>query len=246
MPDSFWTLMLTVVNRGLRGLGYQVAPTSNSVGSYIDAAKTVEAAKERGLSIREYVEDLWDQKGATERVVERMRAAGSLAPSRRVCEIGPGTGRYLELVLEAVSPEQYDIYETADDWATWLASTYAPVVARHSADGHSLQGTPDKSCGLVHVHGVFVYLSFLNAFEYFAEMIRVCQAGGYLVFDFYSDEDFNMEAINRWLQSVNRYPVVLSRAKVLEYFEANGFALVDEFENKHGQSYSHYLILRNR
>jgi ubiquinone/menaquinone biosynthesis C-methylase UbiE len=238
--------MRAVLNRGLRRLGCELVLTTKPSGSYIDAVQTVESARSRGLSVREYVEELWDQQGCTEHVVEKMKGAGSLVSCDRVCEIGPGTGRYLELVLQGVSPAKYDIYETADDWATWLANEYGPVVTAHPADGHSLQRTPNESCGLVHAHGVFVYLSFLNTFEYFAEMIRVCQAGGYIVFDFYSDEDFDIEVINRWMRSVNRYPVVLSRKKVLQYFQDSGFSLIDEFENKHGQSYSHYLILRNR
>jgi hypothetical protein len=158
-------------------LGYEVVPLRKTGGGHIDAVQTIHAANLQGQSVCEYVESLWDQHGWTDRVIEEMRKAGSLIPCDRVCEIGPGTGRYLERVLQKVSPRQYDIYETANDWATWLESTYAPFVVRQPADGHTLRHTPSGSCGLVHAHGVFVYLPFLHAFEYFVEMARVCAGG---------------------------------------------------------------------
>lgn len=168
-------LAFVAVNKLVYIAGYELAPLKRN--SYIDAAETIRAASLQGQTVCEYVESLWDQRGWTDRVIEEMQEAGSLAPCDRVCEIGPGTGRYLERVLQRVSPRQYDIYETADDWAIWLAETYTPPVVRQPADGHTLRQTPDRSCGLVHAHGVFVYLPFLHAFEYFAEMARVCAGG---------------------------------------------------------------------
>lgn len=170
------TLAATAINRCLWLTGVKSVQRW-SPGGYIDARTTVQTAQSKGMSVCDYVEAIWNQPGATRRVIEEMKKAGCLAPCKRVLEIGPGTGRYLERVLEATTPEQYDIYETAEDWATWLSTTYAPWVCRQPADGHSLGHTPSRSCGLVHAHGVFVYLSLLNAFMYFAEMIRVCEPG---------------------------------------------------------------------
>lgn len=236
--------MKRIINKWLVQIsGYQLVRLGGS-GGYIDARATVDAAKAEGLSVCEYVEKLWGQEGATERVIREMEKAGSLTPCDRVCEIGPGTGRYLERILQRVSPKQYEIYEIADDWATWLQATYAPIVVRQLADGHTLRHTASESCGLVHAHGVFVYLPFLNAFEYFGEMARVCAAGGYVVFDFYSDEHFGPDVIRRWLNSTERYPVILPRKTVLQYFGEYGCSPVYEFENKHGHSYSHYVVLR--
>jgi ubiquinone/menaquinone biosynthesis C-methylase UbiE len=237
-------LAFAAVNKLMHTFGYELAPLNAKWGGYIDATETIRAASQRGQSVCEYIESLWGVRGWTDRVVEEMGKAGSLAPCDRVCEIGPGTGRYLERVLKRVSPRQYDIYEIADGWATWLAETYAPVVARQPADGRTLQHTPDESCGLVHAHGLFTYLRFLCAFEYFAEIARVCAPGGYVVFDFFSDQHFDADVISRWLDSSDRHPVILPRKTVLEYFNDHGFDLIHEFENKYGHSYSHYVVLR--
>ena len=158
-------LAFAAINRLMRMAGYELTSSKTKEG-YIDAAETIRAASLQGQTVCEYVESLWDQHGWTDRVIEEMQKAGSLTPCDRVCEIGPGTGCCLERVLQRVSPRQYDIYETGDDWATWLAETYTPPAVRQPADGHTLQQTLDRSCGLIHAHGVFVYLPFLHAFEY--------------------------------------------------------------------------------
>ncbi len=205
---------------------------------------TVQAAKAAGQTICEYVEALWDQQGATARVMQEMSSAGCLVPCERVLEIGPGTGRYLELVLRQVSPRQYDIYETADDWAAWLASTYAPPVVRQPADGRSLRQTRSQSCGLVHAHGVFVYLSVLHAFEYFTEMVRVCTPHGSIVFDFYPAEAFDGPTIQRWLEHTDWSPLVLPGEHVRSFFLNHGCELIREFDNPHGHGRSHYFVFR--
>lgn len=233
---------------GISGVfGYSIISRKVSQQNvYCFAATTLQAAKSRGQSVRAYVEELWEQQGCTEKVLQEMRQTGCLETWDRICEIGPGTGRYLELVLQACSPKQYDIYEIADDWATYLAQTYAPIVVRQPTDGKTLSSTPTASCGLVHVHGVFVYLPFLHAFEYFAEMDRICAPQGYLVFDFYPDQDFTLDMIKHWLSFPERYPVILPQQRIVEYFQDIGYRLIREFKNKHSHSYSHYLILRKR
>jgi hypothetical protein len=248
-PMSFKNIQKLVacgLNRCLRPMGIRLARIENKNG-YIDAKATVQAAKARGQSVCEYVENLWgeSQVGATARVVQEMSKVGCLAPCERVLEIGPGTGRYLELVLRQTRPEQYEIYETADDWATWLTSTYGPRVVRQPADGRTLRHTPSHSCGLVHAHGVFVYLSLLHAFEYFAEMIRVCRHQGSIVFDFYPAEGFDEAMILRWLQHDDRYPVVLPAAHVESFFVNRGCHLIHEFDRPQRHGRSHYFVFRN-
>jgi len=240
------SLVIAATNRCLRPIGIRLAKLRNENG-YLDAKATVQAAKATGQSVCEYVENVWGerQRGATARVVEEMSRAGCLTPCERVLEIGPGTGRYLELVLGKISPEQYEIYETADDWAAWLTSTYRPFVTRQPADGRTLRHTASRSCGLVHAHGVFVHLSLLNAFEYFAEMIRVCRPQGSIVFDFYPADTFDEAMILRWLQHKDRYPVVLPAAHVKSFFTTRGCHRVHEFDRPHGYGQSHYFVFRN-
>ncbi len=216
--------------------------TKSRNSAYIDAMETINAAKEKKMSVSDYVEEIWNQQGATDQVIQHMKEAGSLVPCERVCEIGPGTGRYLERVQKQVHPSHYDIYEVAEDWATWLAETYS--VTRQPTDGHTLKSTPDMSCGLVHAHGVFVYLSLLHSFEYFLDMCRVCAPGGFVVFDFYSDKDFDLKMVKQWLSFRDRYPVVLPMDTIFELFTENHFHLMGEFPNKHGHGFSRYLIFQ--
>jgi SAM-dependent methyltransferase len=218
-------------------------PPHRKTHGYIDARATVAAARAARQTICEYVETLWDQRGATLRVVNEMETAG-LGPCERVLEIGPGTGRYLELVCKLVNPKQYDIYEIADDWAEWLVETYSPPVIRQPADGHTLRSTPTASCDLVHAHGVFVYLNLTNAYEYFVEMLRVCVPGGLLAFDCFPAETFNEDMIIYWLEHGHRYPVALMEEHLRSLFKKGGCKMVREFDNKYGCGKSHYLVFQ--
>jgi hypothetical protein len=235
-----------LINRTIGPWGYQLINVEiphEKPKRYIDAKATVEAAHAAGQTVCQYVETLWHSVGATAKVVAEMKAAG-VRPCERVVEIGPGTGRYLELVSSMVSPSQYDIYETADDWAEWLVKSYSPTVVRQSTDGHTLSGTPTSSCGLVHAHGVFIYLSMLDAYQYFREMLRVCRPQGWIVFDFFKAESFDEATILKWLAHEERYPVVLVQRHIECYFRIRGCEIVREFDNKYGHGYSHYVVLQ--
>lgn len=223
-------------------LGFELKRKTSK--KYIDAKKTIKIASSKGLTICEYVEEIWNIKGNTDFILQQLNQAGALKHCNEVCEIGPGTGRYLERVLKECKPACYHIYEVAKDWAAWLKKTYSPFVIAHSADGHSLSKTPSNCCGIVHAHGVFVYLSFLNCFEYFLEMVRICEREGYIVFDIYSDKEWNIEVINKWLASRDRYPVILPEDRVVEFFENQNCRLKCRFNARHGHSYSTYLVFQ--
>jgi SAM-dependent methyltransferase len=239
----------SVISRSVRPFGYQLVKVPHEkskvrINIYNnDVRETVAAAHAAGQTVCQYVETLWDQLGCTARVVAEMEAAG-VVPCERVVEIGPGTGRYLELVLRMVSPKQYDIYEIADDWAEWLARTYSPLVVRQFTDGHTLSATPDESCGLVHAHGVFVYLSILHAYEYFLHMLRVCRPNGFIVFDFYKAESFDEAMIMNWLPHKEQFPVALMQQHMECFFRNRGCELIREFDNKHSHGYSHYVAFQ--
>ena len=211
---------------------------------YIGAKETVLAARKKNLSVCDYVEELWENKGGTERVVSNILNDIVLDKADLVCEIGPGTGRYIEKVIEKLNPGSYHIYEIAKDWEFYLKKQYSPLVKACSADGKTLTDTKSSSCDLVMAHGVFVYISFLNSFEYFKEMIRVCKPGGYISFDFYSDKDFDIETINKWLETQERYPLVLPEQTVHRFFSSHGCDLIKSFKNKYGHSFSNYYLLR--
>ncbi len=232
-----------MLKRTLRALvaktGFEIRRTNR----YIPAKQTVAAATRAGLSVCDYLERKWALVGATQRIVDRMEQAGALTRGMSVVEIGAGTGRYAEKLIERCAPTNYLSYETATDWAEWLARTY-PITSMPT-DGSTLAGTPDRSADLVHAHGVFVYTPFLVSVRYWEEVCRVLKPGGFAVFDLLADSCFTEEFTAKWLASGEVLPCTCSRAWVLDFFKRRGLALVDSFTSPYGPGVSEYLVLRN-
>jgi hypothetical protein len=65
--------------------------------------------------------------------------AGLAGPVSRVLEIGPGSGRYMEKVIDALHPATYEVYETAGDWLPYLRSL--PHALIQPCDGRTLRAT---------------------------------------------------------------------------------------------------------
>jgi SAM-dependent methyltransferase len=192
------------VNAGLRPFNIQVVrgrSADPAARSFISARKTVAAAERSGLSVGEYVDATFSQPGTTGATVEAMIRIGDLVPDRvqRVCEIGPGTGRYLEKVVEALHPEYYEIYETADDWVSYLRKFPGLIV--RECDARTLKDTETGSVDLVHAQKVFVYLEFWASAGYLAEMARVVRPGGVVAFDIVTEECVDEETLEGWLRS---------------------------------------------
>jgi SAM-dependent methyltransferase len=210
-------------------------------GGYISAEETVSAAEREKLSVCDYVERLWERQGDTQRVIEQMQSCGAFtAVSPNVLEIGTGTGRYLEKVLQQCKPAKYESYEYNEDWSDWLQSKYS--IISHEADGESLKQTLDKSVDLVHSHGVFVYLPFLVSYGYWKEIWRVTADGGIVIFDIYSEDCLDEETVDKWLKSPERYPCFLSKSYIFSHFAKHDFDLINTFKNRHGKGHSEYLV----
>ncbi len=218
---------------------------------YIHADETVAAAKARGLSLEEHTETLWNQRGHTRRVVEAMKEAGCFADCVRMCEIGPGTGRYMARCLDLAAPAVCEFYELAGDWASWLETAHAPRALRRSTDGFSLRETASTSCQLVMSHGVFVYVPLLTTFDYLQEAARVCSDGGFIVFDCFTEEEVAGEQLARWRASRWRYAVVIPEQTLLDFCSSLGFACISSFRDSHfiddsGEGKSRYFIFQKR
>jgi SAM-dependent methyltransferase len=210
---------------------------------YISTEETVSAAQKMGLSVCDYVEKIWEQVGETQKVIDKIENYNCFTNAKSICEIGAGTGRYMEKVIRKIgSYEKYVSYETASDWAEWLEKEYN--IIKRDTDGKSLKYEDDNSIDLVHAHGVFVYLSLINSFRYFKEMLRVTKKGGYIVFDLYTDEVFDLIALNKWLISEHEYPVIIPVELINGFFTNNNCQIIDKFKNKHGQSCSQYYIIK--
>ena len=210
---------------------------------YIRANTTIRAANEQRLSICDYVEQLWDEKGVTEMVIDKMNQCGVLDHAQKICEIGPGTGIFLEKTLKSCTTPEYVFYEVADDWSNYLEKTYP--VKRRNADGQTLKDETDFSCDLVHAHGVFTTIHFLYSFNYMKEMIRVTKRSGYIVFDFFCEDSMSGKYLEQWLSTLHWLPGgILPSRTVKDLFYTSGCILIDEFDRKYGASFSRYYIFR--
>jgi len=217
---------------------------SNNQG-YISAQETVKNAHNEGLSVCDYVEKIWDQVGETQKVIDNMEKFGSFDKvSPVVCEIGAGTGRYMEKVIEKCAPAKYESYETATDWAEWLSTEY-PIISQ-SNDGFSLSSTKDNSIDLFHVHGVFVYLPFFDSLRYFKEIDRVAKKNAIIVFDCMTENCLDNKTLNKWLESEYNYPQILPEKYVFDFFQSGKYKLIGNFFTPYGQGKSKYFVFKHK
>ncbi len=215
---------------------------SNNLG-YIPAKETVKNAQKENLSVCDYVEKMWGQKGETQKVIDNLEKFGAFENTNpAVCEIGAGTGRYMEKVIAKCNPKRYESYETAQDWAEWLENEY-PVISQPS-DGISLKSTADNSIDFVHSHGVFVYLPFLDSLRYFKEINRVSSKNAVIVFDCITEDCLDDKTLNKWLTSDYNFPRILPEKYILDFFPNNRYKLIGNFFTPYGQGKSKYFVFR--
>ena len=222
-------------NRALRHAGVELvrggpAPFVN-FKDYIPFAKTIAAAKASGMSVGDHVDAKYNVPGATSETIDRLRAAGVLDESvRRICEIGPGTGRYLERTIAVCRPQDYQIYETAVQWRDYLVGKY-PVVAQ-PADGMTLSATASGSVDLAQAHKVFPGIPLLATIRYLKEFVRILGPHGRAVFDVVTEPCMDDETIASWLGSsaaYEFYPSMMPRQYVIDFFRRRGFSLTTSF-----------------
>jgi hypothetical protein len=199
--------------------------------TYIPFKDTVKGASEAGLSVGEFIDATYNLPGATELTITELEKLGVLNTGiDRVCEVGPGSGRYLERVRALVSPSHYEIYETAAPWASWLAEHHQVTV--RPTDGKSLSATPDQSVDLAHAHKVMVVIPFLTICRYLVEMMRITRVGGFVVVDAMTDECLPGDTLQQWIDSdivPSPYPSFVTKQVVLDLFRSRGFDLVGTF-----------------
>lgn len=221
------------VNSFLNPFGYELAKKHSwdDPKTYIPFEETVRCAKESSLTVGEYIDATYQTPGATQETIDQMAALGVFTPKiERVCEIGPGSGRYLEKTLQVCKPDYYEFYETASDWANWLVQNYH--VKHQPTDGISLASTPAASIDLVQAHRVFSYIPFFTAANYYFEMMRVTREGGKIVFDITTEDCMEPAILKKWLAAgfySSPYPSFMSKEYTLNIFQERGFTLTGQF-----------------
>lgn len=229
-------------NRLLAPLGLQLARSEPFRHAYLDKNETVLAAKEKNLSVSAYVQELWGSGALVRETMERMQKLGALtSATQTICEIGAGTGQFVEETLRVVKPLRYEVYEANHGWAEFLSQNY-PVVIQ-PCDGVSLAATPNNSVDLVTSHGVFVYTAFLTTMSYLREIARVLKVGGYAFVDVACQHCFSPTDVEHWLAGEQRYPAFLSCDFVQSHCESLGLKGRAEYMCGAGPGRTHYLLL---
>lgn len=211
------------------------------IKSFQPFGQTLKEARKAGLSVGDYIDLKFQVPGATQSTIERLTTFGIFGGKVQcVCEVGPGSGRYLEKVQRLCATSSYEIYETDKDWSDWLARTYH--VKAHDADGATLRETATGSVDLVHAHKVFVYLPFVVTCQYFDEMIRVARRGGSIVFDIVSESCMGDDMIEKWIASKLYFPCMMPREFVVAFFARRQCSLRGSFHAPMMPGQSEYLV----
>jgi len=230
--------LLELSRRGLRRLLRSAGLAHVSPGhdwadprTFIPFEETLAGAAAAGLSVADFVDRTHNRPGATREHVSRLVEHGVFRdPIERVCEIGPGSGRYLEKVIEICRSSHYEIYETAQDWAMWLEKEYG-VKWQPTGDG-LLAATPSSSIDLVHAHKVFSTIPWLPSCRYLLEMARVVRPRGKVVFDVMTERCLDVATVRMWLErriAWGSYPAVFPRQLVIDILGAQGLSLSATF-----------------
>jgi SAM-dependent methyltransferase len=224
--SSLRTKLAKPVNNALRPLHVQLMPGTSpdpAIKDFLPARKTIVAAQKAGLPLGAYIDRTFAQPGATSQAVQAMLELADLRDKcGTVCEIGPGSGRFAEEIIAALSPDRYEIYETARDWLPWLSRLPNAVI--QECDGHTLSMTPDGSVDLVHAQKVFVYCEFFTTAGYLEEMARVVRPGGTVAFDIVTEDCLDDKTVREWVRMAAFYRPV-PREWAVEFMRRHGLAL---------------------
>lgn len=215
---------------------------------YIPLKDTISNAKKAGLSVGDYIDLTHNVPGATQVTIDKMRELGVFETKiERVCEIGPGSGRYMEKTLQIVSPTYYEIYETSQEWQDWLVKEYD--VVPQPTDGRSLAATPDKSIDLVHTHKVLPGQSSLVILNYLKEMGRVVKPNGKVVFDIVTEECMDEATLEKWFEGgggYQSYPCLMAKQYAIDFLINQGLSFDGSFVVEMKPGVTQYLIFTKR
>ena len=197
------------VNRTLRPSGFQIVrgySTDPAISPFLPARHIVRQADRAGKSVGDFLDSYSAEPGATADTVDAMLELSGLSTAERVCEIGPGSGRYTTRILSALRPDVYEVYETAPDWIRYLRRE-VPDLTFQPTDGHTLAATTSGSVDLVHTHKLLSYIPFVTALGYIDEMARVVRPGGTVAFDLITDDCLDDATTKVWLTEPDRMTI---------------------------------------
>jgi len=236
--------MLTAL---LRRMGYE--RKARPFAQFLSFKETIKAAKAAGLSVGEYLErrHMTGSRTARDLTMDGMAELGVFnGKIERICEIGPGSGRYMDKTIARCRPNFYEIYETSSEWRDWLISQYQTQARR--CDGRTLAETESGSVDLVQAHKLFSGIPTLSTLSYYREMARVTKAGGWIVFDILSEICFKQEPLQRWFEA-NPWdwdwsPHFMGRDYTVDFFAQREIGLIGSFQIPQHPAVAECMVFR--
>jgi hypothetical protein len=224
--------------------GFELVRKGREFQDYIPFRQTLRDAEKSGLSLSDFIDNNFNVPGTTQLTIDRMAELGAFDGAvQRVCEIGPGSGRYLEKVKAVCNPAHYEIYETSIPWRDWLVKKYN--VTAQPTDGASLGATRSNSIDLIHTHKMLYGNSILTIFRYFMEMRRVVKDNGVVVFDLVTAECMDNEILKKWVDSgVDHAHSMTPRQVAIDYFEGHGFKCQGTFIVPMAPGLTEYFVFK--
>ena len=222
MAAGYRRRLLQGFNSFLAPAGIEIIKRNKEFRDYIPLKKTLMDAEQAGLPLGDYIDMRFNVPGTTQATIDRMTEFGVFSSADRVCEIGPGSGRYLEKVLDVCKPTHYEIYETSRDWREWLVDRYK-VIAQPT-DGTALSSTPSRSLDLIHSHKVLYGNPIIVICRLLIEMARVVKDHGYVVFDLLTEQCLADEMLGKWIESgVDHAHSMTTKQYAIDFFSSRGF-----------------------
>jgi ubiquinone/menaquinone biosynthesis C-methylase UbiE len=241
---GFTSPIKNLLKKLIASTGYEITAIGSRGLGYISAKDVLAKAKEKNLTLNQYLEELWGLDTHAGGVIHNLELEKYLGNRLlNVVEIGAGTGVYTDKLIETLGRRNialYHVYETATDWARYVGENY-PVQLQNS-NGYQLTSTKSDSIDLVHAHGVFVYTSFITSMSYLKEMIRVTKTGGIVAFDVFDQSSYTNEIIDKWINSGHTYPNIVPEESIVDLFFENGFKLLKTFHSPFEPGRSKYFV----
>jgi SAM-dependent methyltransferase len=224
------TIVSKTLNSGLQPLGLRVSSIRGdnpAIRGCISARETLDGAQRSGLSVTDYIDQKYGEPGETAATVKSMLDLSGLnGPVSRVLEIGTGSGRYMQKIIELVHPQAYEVYETAEDWLRYLRSLNVATI--QPCDGRTLSSTATASVDLAHSQKTFVYLEFWVTARYLDEMARVVRPGGAVGFDVVTEDCLADATLDYWKDNGCPYKLT-PRNWVIDYLGQRGLSYTGNF-----------------
>lgn len=191
-------------------------------------------AHRQGLNLAQYYEKHYNSFGIkSDTIIDKIAEIIDISARGSICEIGPGSGRFLVKLIEKFKPRKYEFYEIEKKLEKYITENYhyeeCSIIDRE-ANGVNLEGTETGSQDLVFESNVFSLIKYSYTYKYFLEMIRVCKEGGYIVFDAHTEEALTEEALDNDENYVNEWRII-PQVVIENIFRKRKMKLIQKFNN---------------